>query len=73
MTEVANVLNGLPCILAKTIVINPLDFVTREILERATFGTWNTLQHNFTDTNDLHIKEKMSEILQVTGITSDDL
>ena len=53
-TEVARVLNGLPFILADELVINTVDFIPQVGVERATFGTWDSLQHIFTDANYLH-------------------
>ena len=42
-------------------------------MERATFGTCGPVQQIFTGPNFLHNKETMTEILQWTGLTSEDL
>ena len=44
-----------------------------EGVECTTFGTWYTVQHIFTDTNDLHNEETTKEIFQGTGLTPLDL
>ena len=42
-------------------------------MERANFGTWDPVQHIFTNINDSHNQKKMTEIFQVTGHTYEDL
>ena len=68
----AHVINIIPCILDEKLVINPVDFITRAGMEFETFGTWDPVQHISTDPNDLHNKETITEIIQGTGITSED-
>ena len=71
--EVAQVLNGIPCILSNELGINPVDFITLVGMKRATFGTWDPVQRIFTSPNYLNNKETMHEILKGTGLTDEDL
>ena len=72
-TEVVHVLNGLPCIIANELGIEPVDFITLSGMDRSTFGTWYPSQRLFTDPIYLYNKETMTEILQGTDITAEDL
>ena len=42
-------------------------------MERFTFWTWDPVQRIFTDSNDFHNKETLTEIIQSIGLTSEDL
>ena len=55
-TEVAHVLNQIPCILAYELGTNPVEFIMRSGMERATFLTWDPVQCILTDPNYLHKK-----------------
>ena len=72
-TEGTPVLNVLPFILANELVINTVYFVMQTGMERATFGTWYPSQIIFTDFNNLHNKETMTEIIQGPNIIAEDL
>ena len=53
--------------------MNPVEFITRASMERATFETWYPFQYIYNDTNDLNNEETMTKILQGTGLTSEYL
>ena len=72
-TELAHIINGPACILANKLGINLVDFIKQVSMKRATFETWDPVQHIFTDPNDLHSKESMKKILQGTGLIAEDL
>ena len=55
-TEVAHIINVRDYILANKLGINLVDFIKQARIERATFETWDPVQHIFADPNDLHNK-----------------
>ena len=60
--ESTQALNWLPCILSEELLINPINFITRSGIERATMGIWDKEKHTFTDPNELHNEEAMEGV-----------
>ena len=52
--EATQVINGLPCIISKELLVNPKIFITRSGIEQAIMCIWDKYKRTFTNPNYLH-------------------
>ena len=71
--EATKVLNILPFIITKEILINPKNCMNRSGIEKATMGLWDMDKSTFTDPNKFHNDKAMESMFEGTGLTAMDL